>query len=78
MRDLFFGGLEYGMRTLLGRKYQQDRIETYVEAIVAPLWESMQVATLEDPSPAAGLAQLEAVCKRLENVAENIEKHSGK
>lgn len=78
VRDLFFGGLEYGMRTLLGRKYQQDRIETYVEAIVAPLWESMQVATLEDPSPAAGLAQLEAVCKRLENVAENIEKHSGK
>lgn len=78
VRDLFFGGLEYGMRTLLGRKYQQDRIETCVEAIVAPLWESMQVATLEDPSPAAGLAQLEAVCKRLENVAENIEKHSGK
>ena len=32
VRDLFFGGLEYGMRTLISRSYSKDRIARYVEA----------------------------------------------
>jgi AcrR family transcriptional regulator len=72
MRDLFFGGLEYGMRTLMGRKYNKERVAVYVEAIVEPLWQSMQA-----PQPSSATTpdtDLKDVCKRLERVARRLEK----
>ncbi len=73
VRDLFFGGLEYGMRTLLGRKYTGAKIARYVEAIVEPLWQSMQVAGPGEEKTNEG-SQLVQVCERLEKVAAKLEK----
>ncbi|HDY82189.1 MAG TPA: TetR/AcrR family transcriptional regulator [Halieaceae bacterium] len=77
VRDLFFGGLEYGMRTLMGRKYTADRITTYVEAIVEPLWQSMQADGAAANTPATSVAQrLDKTCRRLEQIAKRLEQIS--
>ena len=75
VRDLFFGGLEYGMRTLIGKKYTGQKITAYVEAIVEPLWLSMQ-ANQEGISRASEDqdTQLDKVCQRLEKIADRLEK----
>ena len=74
LRDLFFGGLEYGMRTLLGRK-STDRVATYVEHIVEPLWQSMQVGGNGDKDTTITTAQrLEQACQRVEKAAKKLEK----
>jgi AcrR family transcriptional regulator len=76
IRDLFFGGLEYGMRTLLGRNNTDD-ITTYVQAIVDPLWDSMQRTDAEPADSTASLDQrLEKACLRLEKAANKLEKVS--
>lgn len=75
IRDLFFGGLEYGMRTLLGRKSTND-IAGYVRDIVEPLWLSMQLPTpAASPQVSADL-RLEEACKRVEKAAKLLEKAS--
>jgi len=78
IRDLFFGGLEYGMRTLMSRKYSKDKIAHYVEAIVEPLWQSMQAESTVTESTAAPSEQsrLEQACDRLERIAAKLEKGS--
>ena len=78
IRDLFFGGLEYGMRTLMSRKYSKDKIALYVEAIVEPLWQSMQATS---DSTEGGIApseqsRLDKACDRLERIAAKLEKGS--
>jgi AcrR family transcriptional regulator len=76
IRDLFFGGLEYGMRTLLGRNNTDD-IANYVEAIVDPLWDSMRIASAGPGNATANLDQrLEKACLRLEKLAKKLEKIS--
>ncbi len=75
IRDLFFGGLEYGMRTLIGRKHTGEKIGAYVEAIVEPLWQSMQTQTTAvDSPPAGGNLRLDQACARLEKVAARMER----
>ena len=74
LRDLFFGGLEYGMRTLIGRK-STDRVTTYIEQIVDPLWQSMQVSGSGDEDSAITPAQrLDQACERVEKAAKKLEK----
>ena len=74
IRDLFFGGLEYGMRTLLGRK-NTNRIAAYVEEIVEPLWLSMQAGGKGAKESAISPAErLEQACLRVEKAAEKLEK----
>ena len=76
IRDLFFGGLEYGMRTLLG-KNNTDDIAAYVQAIVDPLWDSMQITAAEPADSTASLDQrLEKACLRVEKAAKKLEKVS--
>jgi len=76
IRDLFFGGLEYGMRTLLG-KNNTDDIATYVQAIVDPLWDSMRIASAGPDNATANLDQrLEKACLRVERAAKKLEKVS--
>lgn len=78
VRDLFFGGLEYGMRTLIGKKYTGGKITAYVEAIVEPLWQSMQVNHVDSGSISeTDDTRLEQACKRLEKVAARLEKAAG-
>lgn len=76
IRDLFFGGLEYGMRTLLG-KNNTDDIAAYVQAIVDPLWDSMQITDAKPANSTASLDQrLEKACLRVEKAAKKLEKVS--
>ncbi len=78
-RDLFFGGLEYSMRTLMGRKTSRDKVAAYVEALVEPLWQSMQ--SEEEAAGQRGTSgeadRLESACERLEAVAAKLEKEAG-
>jgi AcrR family transcriptional regulator len=78
-RDLFFGGLEYGMRTLMVRKTSRDKIDAYVEAMINPLWQSMQAAEASGGEPAAQgeTARLEAAVIRLEQIAARLDKAKG-
>ena len=75
-RDLFFGGLEYGMRTLMGRKTSRDKVAAYVEALVDPLWLSMQSTGITATAPAASdeAGRLEAAVNRLERVAARLDR----
>ena len=74
LRDLFFGGLEYGMRTVLGRSKGRD-FRSHVHAIVEPLWQSMQINPAATPAPTAALhMRLERVCERLERTAGRLQK----
>ncbi len=74
LRDLFFGGLEYGMRTLLGKKNVRE-VHSYVEKIVDPLWSSMQVRTEGSASAGTDSARrLEQTCERLEKAAARLER----
>ena len=93
IRDLFFGGLEYGMRTLLGRKNTRG-LNSYVEKIVDPLWNSMQLVNGEGPAagmPATGAPaaevldtespqdkRLKEACRRIEKAAEKLELAAGR
>jgi AcrR family transcriptional regulator len=78
LRDLFFGGLEYGMRTLLGRKNTRE-LDRYVEKIIEPLWSSMTVHDVEPSVTAMAPDQrLEAACQRVERAASLLEKASRK
>ncbi len=77
LRDLFFGGLEYGLRTLLGKNNTRE-LNRYVDKIVDPLWASMQVG---NGAPAADSqdidSRLERTCDRLEKAAARLEKIAG-
>ncbi len=78
IRDLFFGGLEYGMRTLLGRK-NTNRIAAYVEEIVDPLWLSMQAVGHDgNASAVSPNERLEQACLRVEKAAEKLEKKANR
>ena len=71
IRDLFFGGLEYAMRTLMLKSKMSD-IEKYVTDIVMPLWESIKInktSTLQETDSAS----LEKAISRLESVAKKLE-----
>lgn len=77
VRDLFFGGLEYGMRTLKGRNYSGNKVEAYVEALIDPLWLSMQqsaAAASQSYDDRMEDNRLENTCKRLEKIASRLER----
>ena len=76
IRDLFFGGLEYGMRTLLGRN-KTRALDRYVEQIVDPLWHSMlAVGSITPADTGESEQRLEAACRRIEQAASRLEKAS--
>ena len=72
MRDLFFGGLEYGSRTLFLHN-AFDRMPERVASIVEPLWQSMQA-----PQVSASTVDMEAACRRVEAAARKLERAAGK
>jgi len=72
LRDLFFGGLEYGMRTVLGRPGGRD-FKSHIHAIVEPLWQSMQVNTGTPERNERDLTRrLEMACERVEQAADAL------
>ncbi len=70
LRDLFFGGLEYGSRTLFLHD-AFDKLPERVASLLDPLWRSMQPlsANVAAESP----ARLGDVCDRLESLVERLE-----
>jgi TetR/AcrR family transcriptional regulator, fatty acid metabolism regulator protein len=73
IRDLFFGGLENGMRTRLARQDGKD-IAGYVGQIIDPLWRSMQIEPAQNPvAGSKEQARLERVCVRLEALADKLQ-----
>ncbi|MEM7360227.1 MAG: TetR/AcrR family transcriptional regulator [Pseudomonadota bacterium] len=71
LRDLFFGGLEYGSRSLFLHD-AFDQCEERVASLVDPLWQSMRRDA--DPRAPENASKLDAVCERLESVATQLEK----
>ncbi len=70
IRDLFFGGLEYAMRTLM-LKNKMGNIEKYVSDVVEPLWDSIQIKISQSESPEFK-DKLDDVLKRLESVTDKL------
>ena len=68
LRDLFFGGLEYCIRSLFLHE-SFDEMSERVSTLVEPLWQSMLPIS---PEPQKG-DRLAQVCERLEAVADNLE-----
>ncbi len=75
IRDLFFGGLEYGMRTLAIHHKPND-IENYVAELVSPLWYSIAVKAEKNTPPTNYEQRMEAACLRIEKAASKLEKTS--
>lgn len=75
LRDLFFGTLEYGLRTHLYR-HGEEGLEAYVDALLDPLWLGLGAAETESgPTPPA-LERLDRAAERLEAVAGRLERDS--
>jgi AcrR family transcriptional regulator len=74
-RDLFFGGLEYGSRSLFLHDAFDD-MKARVASLVEPLWQSMSVAatTTDAATSSTGATSLEAACRRIETVASKLER----
>lgn len=75
-RDLFFGGLEYGMRTYLYRHKGSEGsgLATHVKALVDPLWMSISASDGVAAVPVLGsTAQIDTLVTRLECAAQQLE-----
>ncbi len=80
-RDVFFGSLEYGLRTHVYR-HGVEGLEDYIDSLLHPLWQSMvREDTPATNAPGSGpdgpgqlARQLQEVCSRLEGVADRLEK----
>lgn len=74
MRDLFFGSMEYGVRSLLaqlkdGENQLSDRkLKQYAKTLCQPIWESMKIVDGKNQNS----RELE-LCERLERAVERLE-----
>ncbi|WOJ92129.1 TetR/AcrR family transcriptional regulator [Congregibacter variabilis] len=73
LRDLFFGTLEYGLRTHMYR-HGTEGLDAYVDALLQPLWEGL--SNSDSPATPTELLteRLEKACERLERTSERWEK----
>ncbi|GAB5413617.1 MAG: TetR/AcrR family transcriptional regulator [Congregibacter sp.] len=72
LRDLFFGTLEYGLRTHTSG-VGQDGLDTYIDQLMEPLWTALAVH-----QPSANLSErlierLEKACETVERAAEGLQ-----
>lgn len=71
VRDLFFGTLEYGLRTHMYH-HGADGIDSYVETLLEPIWEGLQAKELGSNETEQLTERLEDVCLRLEQSATKL------
>jgi AcrR family transcriptional regulator len=71
-RDVFFGTLEYGMRTHLYRQ-GVDGIDAYVETLLEPLWGGIGRHHTQQASTEQLADRIESACARLEAAAAKLE-----
>ena len=71
LRDLFFGTLEYGVRTHL-HHHGERGLDAYVDRLLEPIWRSLQTpASGQEPEDA--LTRLESAAERLESAAARLQ-----
>jgi TetR/AcrR family fatty acid metabolism transcriptional regulator len=73
-RDIYFGALEYGLRTRQHHANADDDPTAWVEALVLPLWRGISRA--EPPTAAPAPDRLGDLCERLESVATRLEQQA--
>lgn len=70
LRDLFFGTLEYGLRTHIQR-HGAPGLDAYVDMLLEPIWRGLAIDT-QSPGETVALAErLEKVCQRLESLGQS-------
>lgn len=69
LRDLFFGTLEYGLRTHMYR-HGTEGLDAYVDALLEPLWQGL--SDVHQP-----VIQTELIAERLEKVCDRLERSAG-
>lgn len=70
-RDLFFGGLEYGVRSLLAKgNTNPNTLEKYTHELTSPVWISLKNTEETSIKPNTNL---DDICDRLEKVAKKLE-----
>lgn len=71
LRDLFFGTLEYGLRTHV-YGVGNEGLDDYVEELIAPLWQGLVTQERGDASSGELLDRLEDITARLEAGADKL------
>lgn len=71
LRDLFFGTLEYGLRTHLNR-HGEEGLEACVDALLDPLWRGLGATDLRGRSTQPALERLDRAAERLEALADRL------
>lgn len=77
MRDLFFGSLEYGVRSLLAQsgpsevKISDQKLAQYASTLSEPIWQSMQ-ASFNNKTESPNSQELK-LCERLERIVDRLE-----
>ncbi|MEO0435666.1 MAG: TetR/AcrR family transcriptional regulator [Pseudomonadota bacterium] len=73
VRDLFFGTLEYGLRSHLLR-HGQSGLRNYLDELLAPIMRGIAISeSHSDRSSSGDLDRLAQTCERLEEVAARLE-----
>ncbi|WOJ97801.1 TetR/AcrR family transcriptional regulator [Congregibacter brevis] len=72
LRDLFFGTLEYGMRTHLYH-HGNEGMADYVDALLAPIWEGLHDNDRPNSDAELLTERLEKVSLRLERSVDTLE-----
>ncbi|WP_439100774.1 TetR/AcrR family transcriptional regulator [Congregibacter sp.] len=72
LRDLFFGTLEYGLRTHMYHRGTEG-LADYVDTLLDPLWEGLRETDQKGSDATLIAERLEAVSLRLERSAEALE-----
>lgn len=76
MRDLFFGSMEYGVRSMLAQleaeetKLDQEKLKAYAHSLCQPIWQSMENS--KNQLPKGNKKELD-LCERLERIADRLE-----
>jgi AcrR family transcriptional regulator len=70
-RDLFYGTLEYGMRSHLARVGSEKRIGDCVDRLLTPIWLGLAEHG-RDAAPGAPGDRLQAICDRLEALVNRL------
>jgi hypothetical protein len=72
-RDLFYGALEYGLRTHLARPGSDAGIADCVEALLAPIWRGLRPDDSGERGAADPAARIQGACDRLESLLAKLE-----
>jgi len=71
LRDLFFGSLEYGLRTHLVR-HGEARLDDCVDALLDPIWRGIAADDTAASDPGTTIERLERAADRLERAADSL------